>query len=203
MSRPCSPDDRVVAWIFKRNTSGFLCVISIIGPSLSEASVRRSTSPLSWYIYTSWPARRCPGIRAPRWTVLELSRFAITQPRDELFIHEKDCFSLKCVVFAGGCLSIVFLHAFFSCLFRVSDGCAVLFFVCSSCQFLSSSEKKKKDWLDIHTFLVSCPSQHHLRKERSSAPSKCCSLDNSRKERHGVVKDTFMLFSAVTPQSDG
>ena len=37
-------------------------------------------------------------------------------------------------------------------------------------------------------FLVSCPSQHHLRKERSFAPSKCCSLDNSRKERHGVCE---------------
>ena len=47
---------------------------------------------------TSWPARRCPGIRAPRWPLLELSRFAITQPRDELFTNEKDCFS-KCVGF--------------------------------------------------------------------------------------------------------
>ena len=49
-------------------------------------------------------------------------------------------------------------------------------------------EEKERVWLDIHTFLVSCPSQHHLRKERSSVPSKCCSLDNSRKERHGVCE---------------
>ena len=48
---------------------------------------------------TSWPARRCSGIRAPHWTLLELSRFAITQPRDERFTNEKDCFSLKCVGF--------------------------------------------------------------------------------------------------------
>ena len=47
-------------------------------------------------------------------------------------------------------------------------------------------EEKQRVWLDRYTFLISCPSQHDLRKERSSAPSKCCSLDNSRKERHGV-----------------
>ena len=52
-----------------------------------------------------------------------------------------------------------------------------------------------------YTFLVVCPSEHHLRKERSSAPSKWCSLENSRKERHGVrVKYTFVLSFAVTPQ---
>ena len=49
------------------------------------------------------------------------------------------------VCFAGGCS--VFLHAF-SCLFRVADNCAVVFFffVWSSCQFLSSSEKKRKEF---------------------------------------------------------
>ena len=49
-------------------------------------------------------------------------------------------------------------------------------------------EEKERVWLDIHTFLVSCPSQHHLRKEWSSAPSKCRSLDNLRKERHCVCE---------------
>ena len=62
---------------------------------------------------------------------------------------EMNCSSMRKIaflwaVFAGGCLSKVFLHAFFSCLFRVADRRAVLFFVCSSCQFLSSSEKKWK-----------------------------------------------------------
>ena len=37
-----------------------------------------------YYRRTSWPAWRCPGIHAPHLTLLELSRFAITQPRDEL-----------------------------------------------------------------------------------------------------------------------
>ena len=45
---------------------------------------------LQYYIKTSCPARRCSGIRAPRWTrslrstcSAQLCRFAITQPRDE------------------------------------------------------------------------------------------------------------------------
>ena len=62
-------------------------------------------APLHLVYYISWPALRCSGIRAPRWTLLELSHFAITQPSDELFINEKDCFSLKTLGFAGGCLS--------------------------------------------------------------------------------------------------
>ena len=57
----------------------------------------------SIYIYTSWPARRCPGIRAPRWwTLLELSRFMFTQSRDELFTNETDCFSLMCWLWPKG-----------------------------------------------------------------------------------------------------
>ena len=78
---------------------------------------------------------------------------------------------------------------FFRCLFRVADSCAVFFFVWCSCQFLSSLEKKRKEFDQID-ILVSCPSEHHLKlwKERSSAPSKWCSLDNSRKGRHGVCE---------------
>ena len=55
--------------------------------------VCRRTARLEFYIKTSLPGRRCPGIRAPRWTFrrfaplagsAQLSRFAITQARDEL-----------------------------------------------------------------------------------------------------------------------
>ena len=69
------------------------------------------------------------------------------------------------VRFAGGCS--VFLHAFLSCLFRVADR---------------------------HMLLVSCPSELHPRKERSSAISKWCSFDNSRKERHNACEIHIYAF---------
>ena len=66
------------------------------------------------------------------------------------------------------------------CLFRLIH-LSVLIFV---------GEEKERGWLDrhVHTFLVSCPFEHHLGKERSSAPSKWCSFDNSLKERHSVCE---------------
>ena len=47
------------------------------------------------FIFTSWPA--LPGKSHSALTLLEHSCFVITQPRDELFFTEKNCFSLKCV----------------------------------------------------------------------------------------------------------
>ena len=46
---------------------------------------------------------------------------------------------------------------------RLATARAVLIFV---------GEEMERVWLDRHTFLVACPPEHHLRKERSSAPSK-------------------------------
>ena len=125
-----------------------------------------------------------------------------------MFINEKDCFSLKCVGFAGGCLYSL-SPCFFSAVFSECQIAAPYCFSCAPAvsSYLRRRRKRKiKSSLDIHTtvtFLVSGPSQHHLRKERSSAPNKCCSPDNSRKKGTAFVKYTFVLFSAVTPQSDG
>ena len=75
------------------------------------------------------------------------------------------------VRFAGG--FSVFLHAFSSCLFRVAGSCNVCFFCLIQLSVLIFvGEEKERVCLDRHTFLVSCSSEHHLRKERSSAPSK-------------------------------
>ena len=47
--------------------------------SCFPTDLKKMLGPFNKYNNTSWPARRCacPGIRAPRWTLLELSRFAI------------------------------------------------------------------------------------------------------------------------------
>ena len=58
-------------------------------------------------------------------------------------------------------------------------------------------------WLDRHTFLVACPPEHHLRKERSSAPSKLPKQmlfpRQFRKERHGVCEIQRSCYSPLWP----
>ena len=68
------------------------CVPESTSPLINCSSARQTR--LTIIFITSWPARRCLGIRAPRWlgTLLELSRCMFTQSRDELFTNEKDCF---------------------------------------------------------------------------------------------------------------
>ena len=81
-------------------SNGKLILGYFIAKKKRHASLILTHTPEIWSVIlfvTSWPAWRCPNIHAPRWTLLELSHFAITQPRHELFSNEKDCSSLKSV----------------------------------------------------------------------------------------------------------
>ena len=111
--------DHTLSWVGRE---GFFAKMK---DAMFRINVRTlEVTPKCWtrslLFHTSWPAWRCPGIYASRWaTVLrscrsaQLSRFAITQPRDELFSVGKYCFSLKCVGFEQkhpGCTSLLSPH---------------------------------------------------------------------------------------------
>ena len=157
--------------------------------SPSKHTESRSSSMTCIYNY-SMPLQLAMGARNKNPAQLWPSRVRVYET--SCFLHVKKALAASAPFYpsqavnqyrwvrcAGWCL--VFLHAFpavFCIFFRLIQ-LSVLIFV---------GEEKGRVGLDILTFLVSCPSEHHLRKERSSAESKWCSLDNSRKERHGVCE---------------
>ena len=62
-------------------------------------------------------------------------------------------------------------------------------------------EEKERVWSDRYTFLVVCPSEHHLQKERGHLPqANGVPLTIHGKKGMVSVKYTFVLIFAVTPQ---
>ena len=143
-----------------------------------EVSHVWKSSPILRKPFLSWNAKKKKRNENEHADQLWPSRVLVIMSLCSLHEKQNPCclcplpIASRCVVdqyqwvrFAAGCL--VFLNAFFSCLFRVADR---------------------------HTLLVSCLSEHHPRKKLSSAPSRWCSLNNSRKERHGVCEIHVLAF---------
>ena len=112
------------------------------------------------------------------------------------------------VRFAGECL--VFLHAQFSAVFSEWQVAALFFFFFSSdpavTSYLLLAEKKRKefDYIDKHFWLFVRPNTTF---KRSSHPPQANGVPSTIHGKKGMVsvkswKYTFVLISAVSPQSD-
>ena len=93
---------------------------------------------------------------------------------------------------------------FFSCLFRVSDSCAVLFSCAPAVSSYLRRRRKRKSLIRYRLRFWSLV-RLNTTFERSGHPPQANAVPSTIHGKKGTafVKYTFVLFSAVTPQSDG